>query len=147
VDLDLDDARALFAVRFWGAIHAAKHGAGRIDPRGSITFTNGLIAHKPSKGSALSTAMAGALEHLTRGLAVELAPVRVNCVCPGLIRTRVWDSIPAERRDAWFQEATARLPLARAGEPEEAAEAYLHLMRSSYATGQVLHIDGGATLI
>ena len=78
----------------------AKHGAKVLPPGGSITLTDGMIAHRPSKGSAISTAMAGAVEHLTRGLAVELAPIRVNCVCPGLIRTGVWDRIPEDRREA-----------------------------------------------
>lgn len=146
-DLDLDAARALFAVRFWGAATVAKHAARAIAADGSITLTDGMIAHRPRKGSAISTGMAGAVEHLTRGLAVELAPVRVNCVCPGLIRTGVWDSIPEDRREAQWREMTSRQPLARIGEPEEAAEAYLYLMRGGYTTGQVLRVDGGTSVV
>lgn len=147
LDLDLEAARALFAVRFWGAAAVAKHAARHLSPSGSITLTDGMIAHRPRKGSALSTAMAGAVEHLTRGLAVELAPIRVNCVCPGAIRTGVWDAIPEDRREAQLTQMTARLPLARIGEPEETAEAYLYLMRGGYTTGQVLRVDGGGSLV
>lgn len=94
-ELDLQAARAAFDVRFWGALALAKHGAFTID--GSLTLTDGTLGHMPMKGSAVSTAAAGAIEHLARALAVELAPVRVNCVCPGLIRTAVWDAVPADR--------------------------------------------------
>lgn len=145
---DLDQARALFNVRFWGAAAIAKHAAAQVSEGGSITFTDGMIAHRPTKGSALSTAMAGAVEHLTRGLAAELAPaVRVNCVCPGMIRTEVWNSIPEDAREARFQQMTARQPLPRIGEPEEAAQAYLYLMKAGYTTGQVLRVDGGGSLV
>ena len=146
-ELDLEAARGLFAVRFWGALAVVKHAHKTILPGGSITLTDGMIAHRPSKGSAVSTAMAGAVEHLTRGLAVELAPIRVNAVCPGLIRTGVWDSIPAERREEQLAKMTSRQPLPRAGAPAEAAEAYLYLMRGGYTTGQVLRVDGGGTTV
>jgi NAD(P)-dependent dehydrogenase (short-subunit alcohol dehydrogenase family) len=146
-DLDLEAARNGFGVRFWGALAAVKAAAGRIAPGGSITLTNGMIAHRPRHGPAIGSAMAGAVEHLARGLAVELAPIRVNCVCPGYIRTEVWASIPPETREASFQKFTAGQPLARIGEPAETAEAYLYLMRGGYTTGQVLKVDGGMSVV
>lgn len=146
-DLNLEQAKSNFTVRFWGALTVIKHAHKSISPGGSITLTDGMIAHRPSKGSAVSTAMAGAVEHLTRGLAVELAPIRVNAVCPGLIRTGVWDSIPEDRRNEQFERMTKRQPLPRVGEPNEAAEAYLYLMRAGYTTGQVLHVDGGGSVV
>ena len=139
-ELDLQAARAAFDVRFWGALTLAKHGAFR--DGGSLTLTDGTLGHIPMKGSAISTAAAGAIEHLARALAVELAPVRVNCVCPGLIRTAVWDAMPEERLVAM----TARQLLPRAGTPAEAGEAYLYLMRAGYTTGQVIMVEGGSLL-
>ncbi|MCB1692290.1 MAG: SDR family oxidoreductase [Pseudomonadales bacterium] len=144
--VDLDAAQALFSVRFWGALRAVKHASSRIAPDGSVTLTDGMIAHNPSPGSFVSTAMAGAIEHLTRALAVELKPVRVNAVCPGLILTDVWNSIPEEKRAERLARMTAHLPLARVGKPDEAAEAYLYLMRGGYTTGQVLLVDGGSSV-
>ena len=141
-DLDLDLAAQVFAVRFWGGLTAAKHAHPSIVPGGSITLTDGLIAHRPRPGAAVNTAMAGAIEHLVTGLAVELAPVRVNAVCPGLIATDALAAIPAERITAM----TKRQAVPRAGTPDEAAEAYLYLMRGTYTTGQVLHVDGGMGL-
>jgi NAD(P)-dependent dehydrogenase (short-subunit alcohol dehydrogenase family) len=144
-DIDLAAAASLFRVRFWGALAVAKHGAKHVTPGGSITLTNGMAAHRPQKGMAAATAMAGAVEHLVLGLAVELAPVRVNGVCPGAIRTEAWDDVPAAFRR--FQEARLAGQLVpRAGEPAEAAEAYLYLMRGAYTTGQVLRVEGGWTL-
>lgn len=146
-DLDLSVAPDLFKVRFWGALALAKHGATKLSPGGSLTLTNGTIAHRPTKSSFVSTAMAGAIEHLVRGLAVELAPVRVNAVCPGLIRTDVWDRFPEATREDTFRQMTARQPLARIGETSETAQAYLYLMKGGYTTGQVLKVEGGATIV
>jgi NAD(P)-dependent dehydrogenase (short-subunit alcohol dehydrogenase family) len=146
-ELDLDVAPGLFAVRFWGATAVVKAALGKIAPEGSITLTNGMIAHRPRPGSAVSSAMAGAVEHLARGLAVELAPIRVNCVCPGLIHTEVWNSIPAETREERLKEMTKTQPIPRVGAAEEAAQAYLFLMNCGYATGQVLKVDGGFGII
>jgi NAD(P)-dependent dehydrogenase (short-subunit alcohol dehydrogenase family) len=146
-ETDLAGAAALYAVRYWGAVAAIKHGHPLIQPGGSIVLTNGMIAHRPRKGTPLSTGMAGGIEHLTRGLAVDLAPIRVNAVCPGAIRTDVWNSIPAENREAQLKRMTERLPIARIGEPSEVAEAYLYLMRAGYTTGQVLLVDGGGSVV
>ncbi len=145
--LDIAAAASLFAVRFWGAIGCVKHAAKNLRDGGSITLTDGMIAHRPRKGAAISSAMAGATEHLTRALSVELAPIRVNAVCPGAIRTEVWNSIPAEQREDRFKKMTERLPIKRIGEPDEVAQAYLYLMRGGYTTGQVLRVDGGGTVV
>jgi NAD(P)-dependent dehydrogenase (short-subunit alcohol dehydrogenase family) len=146
-ETDFAKAADLYAVRHWGALATIKHGLPLMREGGSITLTNGMIAHRPRKGAALSTAMAGGIEHLTRGLAVDLAPIRVNAVCPGAIRTDVWNSIPAESREARFKEMSERLPIARIGEPNEVAEAYLYLMKAGYTTGQVLLVDGGGSVV
>lgn len=145
--MDLAGANPTFQVRFWGALMAIRHAQPHLSPEGSITLTNGMIAHRPRKEAALSSAMAGAIEHLTRALAVDLAPLRVNAVCPGYVLTEVWNSIPEDRREAQLQRMTARQPLPRAGDPDEVAQAYLYLMRGGFTTGQVLIVDGGMALV
>jgi len=144
-EVDLAAATALFEVRFRGALAVVKHGAQRVVAGGSITLTNGMAAHRPQKGMAVAAAMAGAVEHLVLGLAVELAPVRVNGVCPGAIVTEAWDDVPPAFR-RFQEERLAAQPIPRAGVPAEAAEAYLYLMRGTYTTGQILRVDGGWTL-
>ena len=142
-DLDLDAARDGFAVRFWGALAAVKHASDTIAPNGSITLTSGMLAHRPMKGAPLATAIAGAVEHLTRGLAIDLAPVRINAVCPGLILTDHVKQMPEEMSRTFV----APLPLPRAASPTEAATAYVYLMLNSYTTGQILPVDGGGWLV
>jgi NAD(P)-dependent dehydrogenase (short-subunit alcohol dehydrogenase family) len=144
-DIDIAAAQSLFRVRFWGAVTVAKYGARRLPPGGSLTLTGGMSAHRPQKGSAIATAMAGSVEHLTLGLAVELAPIRVNAVCPGAIKTEVWDRFPEHLREAELVRIRRQL-LPRMGEAEEAAAAYLYLMCGGYTTGQVIFVEGGSAL-
>jgi NAD(P)-dependent dehydrogenase (short-subunit alcohol dehydrogenase family) len=144
-NLDLAFAREALEVRVWGALAIIKHGRRKIAPDGSFTLTSGMLAHRPSKGSPLPTVVTGAVEHLARGLAVDLAPLRINPVCPGLTLTELITNRPgsAGRTEA----ATASLPLPRAASPAEAAMAYVYLMLNGYLTGQVLRVEGGGSLI
>ena len=143
-DIDLDQARDGFAVRFWGALAAAKHSCRTIAQDGSITLTSGMLAHRPIKGAPIATAVGGAVEHLTRGLAIDLAPVRVNAVCPGVILT---DQVKQMMPETRMRSFVAPLPLPRAGSPAEAAKAYVYLMLNGYATGQILPVDGGGLVV
>ncbi len=144
-DLDLKQAAQRFNTRFWGAVAVAKHGAIHLPPGGSFTITNGMLAHRPMKGMPIVAASATAAEGLTRGLAVELAPVRVNCVCPGLIETELFDRY-GEARHEMLKAITQRQLIPRPGTPEEAAEAYLTSMRNTFMTGQIIKIEGGVAL-
>ncbi|HTJ57184.1 MAG TPA: SDR family oxidoreductase [Devosiaceae bacterium] len=142
-DLDLGQARDSFTVRFWGPLAAAKHCVRTIAPDGSITLTGGMLAVRPRPGAPLPTAVGGAIEHLARGLAMDLSPIRVNAVSPGLVLTEHVQKMPEEM----LQEMVAHLPVPRAATPEEAARAYLYFMQNSYVTGQILPVDGGGMLV
>ncbi|HEY3878279.1 MAG TPA: SDR family oxidoreductase [Trebonia sp.] len=142
----MEEARQLLEVRFWGTVAAVKHAAPRIRPGGSIVLTSGTIGVRPSPGTALAAGSAAATEGLTRGLAVELAPVRVNAVRAGAIRTPLWDPVPAERRPALFAALAERTLTKTLGEPDQIAAAHLYLMGNSFVTGTVLTVDGGAVL-
>lgn len=139
-EFDAAQAQASFDIRFWGILRTIKFALPLLAANGSITLTSGLFAHRPAKGSAFSTALTGAVEHLTQGLAVELAPIRVNVVTPGFIATEAWARLPAGAVDAMVKAQ----PLPRAGDPAEAAEAYLYFMRAGFTTGQRAIVDGGA---
>lgn len=138
-DFDIEAARSAMGARFWGPLLAVKHALPKLSPEASITLTAGLYAHRPAKGSTMSTAIAGAVEHLARGLAVDLAPIRVNAVTPGLVATEMWAKVPEDAQAAM----TKAQPLPRMGKASEAAEAYLYFMRAGYTTGQVAIVDGG----
>lgn len=146
LDLDPREARQAFDSKFWGQYLAAKHGAPRIRSGGSITLISGSNSQRPLPQSAVRAAINSAVEGLTRALAVELMPIRVNAVAPGLIDTPLHDRLPRERKDVLFQAVAASLPLKRVGTAEEIAHGILHLMTNGYTTGSTLFVDGGYTL-
>jgi NAD(P)-dependent dehydrogenase (short-subunit alcohol dehydrogenase family) len=142
-DLDVEASKARMEVRFWGAARAAKYAIRQIAKDGSITLTGGMLAHRPMPGAPLTTASANTTEGLAFGLARDLAPIRVNAVCLGLIMSEQVQNMG----EAMIKGYTANLPLPRGGTVEEAAEAYLYLMRATYVTGQVVRVDGGGSLV
>jgi NAD(P)-dependent dehydrogenase (short-subunit alcohol dehydrogenase family) len=143
-DIDFEKARDGLAVRFWGVLAAVKHGCRTIAEDGSITLTSGMLTHRPLKGAPLATAFGGAVEHLARGLAIDLAPVRVNAVCPGLVLT---EHVKTQMSEAMRSALVSPLPLPRSASPAEAAKAYVYLMLNGYTTAQVLPVDGGGLVV
>lgn len=139
-------ARQAFEVRFWGLYLSTKAAAAHIRPGGSITLTNGIVAIRPWKGWALTSAVAGAIESLTRGLALDLAPIRVNAVCAGVVKTPLWSGMSDEDREFMYSDTAKKLPVGRIGQPQDIAETYLYLMQSEFTTGQIVVIDGGAVI-
>ncbi|MEV4926797.1 SDR family oxidoreductase [Streptomyces roseoverticillatus] len=142
--LPLDAARAAMDSKFWGAYRLAR--VLRVRPTGSLTIVTGYLSVRPGKAAALQSAINAALEALVRGLALEYAPLRVNAVSPGLIRTPLWDALPAENREAMYEAATRRLPVGRVGEPEDIADAILYVAGNPYTTGTTLFIEGGGAI-
>ena len=143
----VEQARHFFDLRFWGAFMAAKYGSSQIRPGGSIVLTSGIAGRRPHKGRTVGAGICGAVEALTRALAIELAPIRVNAVCPGPVITEMWGSMSEEDRAAMSRRIGQTLPVGRAGEPHVLAQAYLYLMREGFSTGQVIIVDGGTTLV
>ncbi|WP_411149973.1 SDR family oxidoreductase [Streptomyces sp. A30] len=144
---DLGRARRFLDARLWGAYTAVKYGAPWIRKGGSVVLTTGTVARRPMPGTTVAASLCGAMESLTRALALELAPLRVNVVEPGMVRTELWRDLPEETRDGMFASAAQSLPVGRVGEPEDVAEAYLYLMRGAYSTGSVVVVDGGTVLV
>jgi NAD(P)-dependent dehydrogenase (short-subunit alcohol dehydrogenase family) len=142
--LALADAKAAMESKFWGAYRVAR--GAKIREGGSLTLVSGALSVRPSASSVLQGAINAALEALARGLALELAPVRVNAVCPGLIATPLWSRMPADQRDAMFASATQRLPARRVGQPEDIANAVLFLAATPFATGSTVRVDGGGAI-
>ncbi|MFC5663961.1 SDR family oxidoreductase [Kitasatospora misakiensis] len=146
VDTTPEEARTVFERRFWGAFLSANYAAPRLRDCGSITFSSGVLAIRPLPGTALAAGITGGVEALSRALAVELAPLRVNVVQPGVIRTELWDgSVPDP--EAFLQDAGSGLLTRRVGTAEEAAAAYLFALSNAYVTGTTLAVDGGAALV
>ncbi|WP_405845969.1 SDR family oxidoreductase [Streptomyces sp. NBC_01518] len=144
---DLGRARAFLDTRLWGAYTAVKYGAPSIREGGSVVLTTGTAGRRPIPGTTVAAALCGAMESLTRALALELAPLRVNVVAPGVVRTELWRELDDEQRDGLFESVAGSLPVGRIGEPEDIAEAYLYLMRGGYTTGSTVVVDGGTVLV
>lgn len=137
--------RSAIDTRFWGSYYVAKYAAPKMPPDGSITFTTGTASRKAVPGLAVVAASCGAVEALARALALELAPIRVNAIAPGLIDTPLHEKMAGSRERAAKRIAgtAERLPLKRAGSPEDIAQAALFLMKNRFTTGITLTIDGG----
>jgi NAD(P)-dependent dehydrogenase (short-subunit alcohol dehydrogenase family) len=146
-ETDIATARGFFDLRYWGAYMAAKYGSPKIRPGGSIVFTSGLAGSRPHPGWSLGASICMAMEGLTRALAVELAPLRVNIVSPGVVKSPLWSAMSDTARDAFYQQAGERLLVGHVGAVDEIAQAYLYLMQQTYGTGQVLQVDGGGGLV
>ena len=144
--LDTAKARAAFDSKFWGQYHAARYGAPRIRAGGSITFFAGIWSQKPVPGGSVVTAINSAIEGLGRALSMELAPVRVNTVSPGIIDTPIYSGMAPADKAKMFNDAAFSIPVKRIGMPEEIAQTVLYLMSNGYQTGSTLYVDGGATL-
>jgi NAD(P)-dependent dehydrogenase (short-subunit alcohol dehydrogenase family) len=144
---DLSSVRRAFELRLFGAMAAVKHAAPRIRPGGSIVLTHGIAGARPQPEWTVGASVCGAMEALTRALAVELAPLRVNAVSPGFVRTPLWGSIPETQRESLFREAGRKLPVGRVGEPDEIAQAYVFLMDNDFTSGQTVVVDGGGVLV
>jgi NAD(P)-dependent dehydrogenase (short-subunit alcohol dehydrogenase family) len=145
-DTSLEQAKQFFNIRFWGAFIAAKYGSCKIRSGGSIILTNGIAGLRPAKGWTVAASITGAVESLTRALAIELAPIRVNLICAGFVKTELWNGMPEAERNEMFDQAAQKLPAGRVGEAADLAEAYLYLMRERFSTGAVIVVDGGGVL-
>jgi len=146
VDNDLANLHRIIDERIWGVTYVVRHAAPRMT-QGSITFTSGGLSSRPRLGTAmLTTALAG-VEAMTPALALELAPIRVNAVTPGLIDTPLLYNTYGSERDTIVKNRATILPGKRIGTAEEVAQAMLMLMTNEYITGEVLHIDGGGRFV
>lgn len=138
----MEDVRATMESKFWGAWRVAR--SAEIRPGGSLTLVTGFLSVRPRPNSAIVGSANGALESLARALALELAPVRVNAVSPGVIDTPIRAAMPEEARRDMLAKTAAGLPVGRVGQGEDIARQILAFMANGFATGSIVYIDGGA---
>jgi NAD(P)-dependent dehydrogenase (short-subunit alcohol dehydrogenase family) len=142
--MTLAEAYGNMNAKFWTAYKTAK--LAKITPEGSLTLVSGFLSTRPNKDALLQGCINAALESLGRGLALTLAPVRVNSVSPGLIDTPIRAAMPADRKKAILENAAATLPVRRVGQAEDIADAILMFMTNPFTTGSTLFIDGGGLI-
>lgn len=137
-------------VRFIAPLLVAKVGSKYLSagPTSSITFTTGTVAEHPIPNWSVVASYAAGLHGMTRNLALDLKPIRVNLVSPGMIVTEMWNHMGTpEENEKIFKATSEKLPTGRVGQPEDVAEAYLWLMKDKNVTGVVVASDSGSRLI
>jgi NAD(P)-dependent dehydrogenase (short-subunit alcohol dehydrogenase family) len=140
----MEDVRSTMEGKFWGAWRVAR--LAEIRAGGSLTLVSGFLSIRPRPNSAIVGAANGAIESLARSLALELAPVRVNCVSPGIIDTPIRAAMPDAARLEMLAKTAASLPVGRVGLGEDIARQILAFMTIGFATGSIAYIDGGALI-
>ena len=142
--VSMEDARSTLEGKFWGAWRVAR--AAEIKAGGSLTLVSGFLSIRPRPNSAIVGASNGALESLARALALELAPVRVNCVSPGIIDTPIRAGMPEAARKDMLAKVAGSLPVGRVGLGDDIAVQILAFMANGFATGAIVYVDGGALI-
>ncbi|KAF7562791.1 hypothetical protein G7046_g1313 [Stylonectria norvegica] len=132
-------------VRVTGAIIVAKYLSKYINQsvRSSYTVTSGTMLWRPSPGWSVMAGAVGGIEGLARGLAIDMKPVRVNCVQPGAVHTELFDSIPKENLEQVLEVMRRDTITHTVGKPEDLAEVYLYFMKNTFSTATTVGADGG----
>jgi NAD(P)-dependent dehydrogenase (short-subunit alcohol dehydrogenase family) len=146
-DLTANLVNASFGTKVTGPLLLAKHFAGKLAPGGSFLFMSGATALKPTPGMLAVAATNAAVDAITAGLAVELAPIRVNAIAPGTVDTGAYDALGEERKAALFQTRSAANPAGRIGTADDIAAVALAALTNGFLTGASIPVDGGEHLV
>ena len=147
MDEDMHGVRSYMESKFLGSWACARHAAPHLAKDGSITFLTGGTGARPKLGLTAVTSVFSAVEALSKSLALELAPVRVNTIRPGFVETEWWDFLSEAQREEMRVKVRANFPARRLGTPADVGHAALFLMTNPYVTGTVLEVSGGELLV
>jgi NAD(P)-dependent dehydrogenase (short-subunit alcohol dehydrogenase family) len=145
ISADLSTVRSSMDTKFWGACNVVRHA--RLTKTASVTLFSGVLSRRPMAGQAFISSANAAVEALGRTLAIELAPVRVNVIAPGVIDTPIFSMMTVIDRNNFFNSLRSRIPAGRPGLATEVADLAIHLFMNRYVTGAVLDIDGGYSVV
>ena len=146
-ELQRDNLLQSFDTKVIGPTMLAKYLAPQMNPGGSFVLFSGVHAFKHNVGYLGVGITNGAVDFLTRWLAVELAPIRVNAISPGVIDTGAWDAMGEDGKRDYFEHIGSRNPARRIGTPDDIVGAALFAMTNTFMTGMTLKVDGGEPLI
>jgi NAD(P)-dependent dehydrogenase (short-subunit alcohol dehydrogenase family) len=144
---DLEAARRDIEAQLLLPLQVARHAPGKVRPGGTLLLVGGSSGRRPAVGRSLSTALTAALPALTRNLALELAPVRVNLLAVGFVDTPLSASLLGDQLDARRDQLRTTLPIGRVVGPADVAALAVHLMTNTAVTGATFDIDGGQQLV
>ena len=147
-DSPTESTRAMVDSKFWGQYFAVKNGARQIAKNGSITLFSGTVTQKPLPGTSAYAAVGSAIEAASRIWALEYAPVRINTIVPGIIKTPIWEGLLGkDRATAQLEQTASLLPVKRVGTPADVAKAAAFLIDNGFVNGTTVVVDGGHRLI
>eukprot|EP00980_Cylindrotheca_fusiformis_P028512 scaffold22607_cov123-Cylindrotheca_fusiformis.AAC.9 len=144
VEMSTSDTRGMIETKFWGAYHCAKYISPKLKHGGSVVFVAGILNRRPGLNCLPLAIANGALEALTKSLALEWGPrLRVNCLSPGFCDTERFDHMTEERKAKMMSSTAASLPLQKIGKPSDMGDAIYYLLTAQFCTGVILDVDGG----
>ncbi|MBG9546787.1 SDR family oxidoreductase [Cytobacillus firmus] len=146
-ELPVASAKEAFDSKFWGQYITVRSALPYLNNESSITLTSGVYGIRPPQGATTLAAINSAIEGLARGLSVDLAPIRVNVVSPGIVDTPIYAGMPDNQRQTLFNDIAQQLPVGRIAKPEDIAETYVYLAKNGFTTGTAVLSDGGAHLV
>ena len=145
-ELDFEKARRGVDAHLFLPLQVARNATGRFRPGGTLLLMGGTGGRRPAAG-ALITALTAALPALTKALALELAPVRVNLIAPGFVDTPLSATLLGDRLDERRDQLRTTLPIGRVVGPADVAALAVHLMTNTALTGATYDVDGGQQLV
>jgi len=146
-EIDFEQARRNVEEHLLLPLHVARHAAAKVRPGGTLLFTSGTGGRRPAVGMTLIAALTAALPALTKVLAIELAPVRVNLIAPGFVDTPLSATLLGDRLEERRDQLRKTLPIRRVVGPADVAALAVHLMTNTAITGATYDIDGGQQLV
>jgi NAD(P)-dependent dehydrogenase (short-subunit alcohol dehydrogenase family) len=146
-DFDFDDARRDVDSHLFLPIQVARNAVGRVNPGGTLLFMGGTGGRRTAPGLSLIGALTAAMPALTKNLALELAPIRVNLIAAGFVDTPLSASLLGDELDARREQLRSTLPIRRVVGPADVAALAVHLMANVAVTGATFDIDGGQQLV
>jgi NAD(P)-dependent dehydrogenase (short-subunit alcohol dehydrogenase family) len=148
MEADVEYLHKAFDERIWAAVHVLRALGNRLAKDGSVVFISGTLADRPNAyGTAVLAAASAAMEAFARGLALELAPIRVNTLSPGTTDTPLLGRTLGEGRDAYVESLVAKIPTGHIGTAEEAGAAVVFLLSNASMNGETLHVDGAQRFV
>ena len=146
-DMDFGEVRRILDEHVLLVLQVARHAVTKVRPGGSLIFMSGTGGRRPAVGLSLASALTMALPALVRGLALEIAPVRVNVVAPGFVDTGLSASLLGEQLENRRKQLRDTLPIRRVVGPGDVAALAVHLMTNTALTGATYDVDGGQQIV
>jgi NAD(P)-dependent dehydrogenase (short-subunit alcohol dehydrogenase family) len=146
-EFDFDHGQRDVDAHLWLPMHVARNAVGKVRPGGSLLFIGGIGGRHAAVGFTLIGALTAVLPALTKNLALELAPVRVNLIAAGFVDTPLSASLLGDQLDERRQQLRTTLPIGRVVGPADIAALAVHLMTNTAVTGATYEIDGGQQLV